>query len=61
MSSLDNNSALLVAECLMEYSRKKERQEQLRLEQYLEHKEHIALVKKYMVLLSAAGVMMISL
>ena len=61
MSSLDNNSALFVAECLMEYSRKKERQEQLRLEQYLEHKAQIALVKKYMVLLSVAGIMMISL
>ena len=38
----------------MEYSRKKERQEQLRLEQYLEHKAQIALAKIYMVLLSVA-------
>lgn len=61
MNNSGNDSALLVAEYLMEYSRKKERQKKLQQEQYLAHKKEVRQMKKYMVLLSGVGVVMLCL
>lgn len=59
MSNLENNSALFVAEQLMEYSHKKERQAKQRQHQYLEHKKEMRYSRKSVFILSGiAGIML---
>lgn len=61
MNNSEKDSALLVAEYLMEYSRKKERQKQLQQEQYLAHKKEVRQMKRYMILLSGVGAVILCL
>ncbi len=61
MNSFENDSALLVAEHLMEYSRRIERQKKLQKEQYIQHKKEVRRSRKYTVLFIGVAVVMLCL
>lgn len=62
MSSLgDNKDALYVAECLMDYSHKKERQENQRREEYIQQKKEMKHTKRSLVGLTMLASVLISM